>query len=70
MRMYVEPPKVPFMALDKYSQESGMPMTTLRDQIRAGKLIIKNKEKRGEKTQVNMVAMHEIAAREAMQVLG
>ncbi|MCU4196778.1 regulator [Vibrio cholerae] len=45
-------------------------MTTLRDQIRAGKLIIKKKEKRGEKTQVNMIAMFEIAAREAMQVLG
>ncbi|EMQ31228.1 putative regulator [Vibrio cholerae O1 str. EM-1546] len=58
------------MTCEKYSVISGLPMGTIRQYIAEGRIIIKPKTKTKEKPLVNMVAMHEIAAREAMQVLG
>ncbi|MCG6362192.1 hypothetical protein [Vibrio fluvialis] len=60
----------PFMTYEQYSQLSGMPKRTIMDWVAEGKLPIKTKEKAKETPMINMVALHEIATREAMQLLG
>ncbi len=64
------PPEAPFVTYEKYMQLTGMKYTTLTDQIRQGKIIIKKKDLPREKPLINMVAMAEIAAREALEILG
>ncbi|WP_172564699.1 hypothetical protein [Vibrio navarrensis] len=70
MMTYEVAPESPYVTCEKYSIISGLPMGTIRQYIAEGRIIIKPKIKPKEKPLVNMVAMHEIAAREAMQVLG
>lgn len=60
----------PFMTYEQYSQLSGMPKRTIMDWVAEGKLPIKTKEKAKETPMINMVALHEMATREAMQLLG
>ncbi|ENH7109822.1 hypothetical protein ABWJ26_000225 [Vibrio fluvialis] len=59
----------PFMTYEQYSQFSGMPKRTISDWVNEGKLPIKNKDKPKETPLINMVALLEIATREAMQQL-
>ncbi len=61
---------VPFVTFEVYSLHTGMPLNTVKDYARRGKIIIKTKDRPGEKPLVNMVAMREIAAREALEKLG
>lgn len=61
---------VPFMALDEYSRQTQIPRSTLEKMATQGRLILKKKESPKEKVMVNLVAMTEIAAREALAVLG
>ncbi|GEA62270.1 hypothetical protein [Vibrio comitans] len=61
---------VPFVTFEVYSLQTGMPLNTVKDYARRGKIIIKTKDRPGEKPLVNMVAMREIAAREALEKLG
>ncbi|EMC4024019.1 hypothetical protein VDT04_000227 [Vibrio cholerae] len=70
MLTYEVAPESPYVTCEKYSVISGLPMGTIRQYIAEGRIIIKPKDKVKEKPLINMVAMHEIAAREAMQVLG
>lgn len=70
MLTYEVAPTSPYVTCEMYSVISGLPMGTIRQYIAEGRIIIKPKTKTKEKPLINMVAMHEIAAREAMQVLG
>lgn len=70
MLSYSVAPLTPFVTHDKYMELTGLPKSTLNDLIRDGKVIVKKKKKRGQKILINMVAMHEIAAREAIEFLG
>ncbi|AMG01927.1 MULTISPECIES: hypothetical protein [Vibrio] len=70
MLTYSVPPRSPYVTMEEYSRLSGLAMGTIKQYINEGRIIIKPKDKRRDKPLVNMVAMHEIAAREAMQVLG
>ncbi|EJL6733951.1 hypothetical protein NMR87_002760 [Vibrio alginolyticus] len=60
----------PFMTYDQYSQFSGMPKRTIMDWVADGRLPIKNKDKPKETPLINMVALVELATREAMENLG
>lgn len=60
----------PFVTYEEYSRISGLPMGTIKDYVNQGKILIKKKERPKEKPLVNMVAMIEIAAREAIEKLG
>ena len=60
----------PFMTYDQYSQFSGMPKRTIMDWVADGRLPIKTKAKGKETPLINMVALLEIATREAMENLG
>ncbi|KJY76686.1 hypothetical protein TW78_04480 [Vibrio coralliilyticus] len=60
----------PFMTYDQYSQFSGMPKRTIMDWVSDGRLPIKVKSKPKETPLINMVALLEMATREAMQNLG
>ncbi|ENM5730710.1 hypothetical protein CW613_001705 [Vibrio mimicus] len=70
MMTYAVPPESPYVTCEKYSYISGLPMGTIRQYIEEGRIIIKPKNKPREKPLINMVAMHEIAAREALAKLG
>ncbi|CAB1250266.1 hypothetical protein QTU67_002198 [Vibrio cholerae] len=70
MLTYSVPPRSPYVTMEEYSRLSGLAIGTIKQYINEGRIIIKPKDKRRDKPLVNMVAMHEIAAREAMQVLG
>ncbi|ENM6580927.1 hypothetical protein ACEV7Y_01795 [Vibrio parahaemolyticus] len=60
----------PFMTYDQYSQFSGMPKRTIMDWVADNRLPIKSKTKPKETPLINMVALLEIATREAMDNLG
>lgn len=60
----------PFMTLEEYSRYSGMSKRLLRDWEREGKVIFKKRDKPGETPLVNVIAMNEIATREALALLG
>ena len=60
---------VPYMRIEEYSRFSGVPMSTLRKDMENNKLIIRPKDARNEKPMVNLVAMTELATREAMDLL-
>ncbi len=70
MLSYAVPPRSPYVTYEEYSRLTGLPDGTIKQYVREGRIIIKPKNKRTEKPLINMVAMHEIAAREAMSVLG
>ncbi|WP_343289919.1 hypothetical protein AAIA71_26575 [Vibrio harveyi] len=63
------PPISPYVTLEEYSRVTGLPIGTIRQYISEGRVIIKPKDKPRDKPLINMVAMHEIAAREAMEAL-
>ncbi len=60
----------PFMTYDQYSQFSGMPKRTIMDWVADGRLPIKIKAKGKETPLINMIALVEMATREAMEKLG
>ncbi|ARP40670.1 hypothetical protein BCS71_17235 [Vibrio lentus] len=60
----------PFMTYDQYSQFSGMPKRTIMDWVADGRLPIKKKAKGKETPLINMIALVEMATREAMEKLG
>ena len=70
MFSFATPPLIPYMRYEEYSRLSGMPMGTIKQYVTEGKIIIKKKEKPHERPLINMVAMTEIAAREAIEKLG
>ncbi|AGN34193.1 hypothetical protein VPPG_00068 [Vibrio phage VD1] len=61
---------VPFVTYEEYSRATGIPVETIKSYARKGKIIIKEKQAPKEKPLVNLIAMHEIAVREALQALG
>ena len=58
------------MTYDQYSQFSGMPKRTIMDWVANGRLPIKTKAKGKETPLINMIALVEMATREAMEKLG
>ncbi|MEZ8193995.1 hypothetical protein [Vibrio cortegadensis] len=60
----------PFVTYEEYSRVTGLPMGTIKDYVSKGKIIVKEKEQTKGKPFVNMVAMYEIAVREATKKLG
>ncbi len=60
----------PFMTYDQYSQFSGMTKRTIMDWVADGRLPIKTKAKGKETPLINMIALVEMATREAMEKLG
>lgn len=61
---------VPYVTYEEYSRLSGIPLGTIKDYVSRGKILIKKKERAKEKPLVNMVAMNEMAVREALEMLG
>ena len=61
---------VPYMRIEEYSRFSGVPMSTLRKDMENNKLIIRPKAAKNEIPMVNVIAMMEIASREALEKLG
>ncbi|KJF83578.1 hypothetical protein [Photobacterium angustum] len=59
----------PFVTVDHYSAITGIPKGTISRYITEGKIITKKKDKPKEKPLINMVAMNQIAAREAEQLV-
>lgn len=55
-----------YMTYDEYARHSGLTIRTIRDWADEGKLIIKEKSKPRETPMVNVIAMTEMATREAM----
>lgn len=55
-----------YMTYDEYARYSGLTIRTIRDWADEGKLIIKEKSKPRETPMVNVIAMTEMATREAM----
>ncbi|HDY7965938.1 TPA: hypothetical protein RQK66_000466 [Vibrio vulnificus] len=70
MLTYKIPPLSPHVTYEEYSRISGLAMGTIKQYVDQRRIIIKPKDKRRDKPLINMVAMHEIAAREAIAVLG
>ena len=58
------------MRIKDYSHFSGIPISTLRKDMENNKLIIRPKAAKNEKTMVNVIAMMEVASREALEKLG
>lgn len=56
----------PYMTYEEYSRHSGVSIRTLKDWASQGKLIMAPKEARRETPQINVVAMTEQAARQAL----
>ncbi|ANB97621.1 hypothetical protein WOC12_00340 [Vibrio parahaemolyticus] len=61
---------VPFVTFEEYSRITGLKLETIRDYVRKGRIIIQEKRAPKEKPLVNLIAMNEIAAREALAKLG
>jgi hypothetical protein len=58
------------VTVEHYSELSGLAEGTVKQFIDEGRIFIKPKSKPREKTLINMVAMNEMAAREALDMLG
>ncbi|MGF1761028.1 hypothetical protein L4D76_24510 [Photobacterium sagamiensis] len=56
----------PYMTYDEYARFSGLTIRTIREWANEGKLIVKAKTKNRETPMVNVIAMTEMATREAM----
>ncbi|ELO4022987.1 hypothetical protein QWR20_004234 [Vibrio fluvialis] len=69
-RLLSSPPACPYVTVEQYMALSGLAEGTVKQFITDGRIIIKPKTKPREKTLINMVAMTEIATREAMELLG
>jgi len=61
--------KSPYLTYQEYSRESGMPLGTIKDKVGKGELPVKKKKSPGEKPMINMIALTEMAAREALAFL-
>ncbi|MCG9724493.1 hypothetical protein [Vibrio brasiliensis] len=61
---------VPFVTFEEYSRATGIPLRTIQDYVRKGRIIIKKKDLGKEKPLINLVAMTELATREAVELLG
>lgn len=61
---------VPYVTYEEYSRLSGIPLGTIKDYVSRGKILTKRKDRPKEKPLVNMIAMNELAAREALEMLG
>ncbi len=61
---------VPFVTFEEYSRATGIPLRTVQDYVRKGRIIIKKKGVSKEKPLINLVAMTELATREAVELLG
>lgn len=70
MLTYKIPPLSPYVTYEEYSRISGLAMGTIKQYVEQGRIITKPKDKRRDKPLINMVAMHEMAAREAIAALG
>lgn len=60
---------VPYMRIEEYSRFSGIPLATLRTELKNNKLIIRPKAAKNEIPVVNVAAMFEVATREALDLL-
>ncbi len=60
---------VPYVTYEEYSRLTGIPMGTIKDYVSKGKILTKKKQLPKEKPLVNMVAMNEMATREALDLL-
>ncbi|WP_072065351.1 DNA-binding protein [Pluralibacter gergoviae] len=47
----------PYLSLKEYARITGIPFNTCRDMVKDGRIIIRPKERRNDKPEVNMVAM-------------
>ncbi len=70
MMLFAQPPMIPFLPKRKFQEMTGIPSSTFNDMVNDGRIIIRNKDKAGGHTEVNLVAMYEIAARETIEKLG
>ncbi len=70
MFSYAIPPTQPYATYEQYSYLTGLPMGTIKQYVAEGRIILMPKEKPRDKPLINMHAMHEIAARKALEVLG
>lgn len=61
---------VPFVTFEEYARATGIPKRTIEAYVKEGRIIIKKKAAPKEKPLINLVAMNELAAREALEVLG
>ena len=59
----------PFMTCEQYSQYSGIPKRTIMSWVDDGRIPVKTKHKVREAPLINMVALLEIATREAIEKL-
>ena len=64
------PPQCSYVTVEKFMDISGLAEGTVKQFIAEGRIIIKPKRKPREKTLINMIAMNEMAAREALEILG
>jgi|GEM_PF-1846127 len=69
-QLLTSPPACPYVTVDQYCNLSGLAEGTVKQFIDEGRIIIKPKNRAREKTLINMFAMNEMAAREALQQLG
>lgn len=61
---------VPYVTFEEYSRLTGLKEETIRHYARIGRILIQEKTAPREKPLVNLVAMSEMAAREAIAKLG
>lgn len=61
---------VPFVTFEEYSSATWIPKRTIETYVKEGRIIIKKKQAPKEKPLFNLVAMNELAAREAIELLG
>ncbi|EOS8311491.1 TPA: hypothetical protein I7135_01630 [Vibrio vulnificus] len=61
---------VPFVTFEEYSRMTGLKIDTIRDYARKGRIITQEKKAPRDKPLVNLIAMNEMAVREAIAVLG
>lgn len=69
-KLLTSPPECSYVTVAKYKALSGLAEGTIKQFIDEGRIIIKPKKKPREKTLINMLAMNEMAAREALERLG
>ncbi|RBW64546.1 hypothetical protein DS893_12700 [Vibrionales bacterium C3R12] len=60
----------PFVTYEEYSRATGLSVGTIKDYVSKGKIFVKKKANNKDKPFINMVAMHELAARETAELLG
>lgn len=63
-------PSAPFMTYEQYSRTTGISVNTLKTMVADGRLILMRKESPSQAALVNVIAMTELAARQAHELLG